>query len=51
MHRARFVLAILAALAARPSVTVQVRGSDASECLSVTLGEIVKQESDFFKAK
>jgi hypothetical protein len=33
------------------AVTVQLRGDDATQCLSVTLTDIKKQEADFFKAK
>jgi len=33
------------------AVTVQFRGDDAVQCLSVTLTDVKKQEADFFKAK
>jgi hypothetical protein len=39
------------ALLASSSATVQLRGSDAAQCLSITVTDIKKQEADFFKAK
>ncbi len=33
------------------NATVQLRGSDAALCLSMTVADIKKQEADFFKAK
>jgi hypothetical protein len=42
---------IAAALQTSTSVTVQLRGDDAPECLSITVSDIKKQESNFFKAK
>jgi hypothetical protein len=30
---------------------VQLRGSDAPQCLSLTVTDIKKQDTDFFKAK
>jgi len=42
---------IAAALQSSPSATVQLRGSDAPQCLSLTLSSITKHDPDFFKAK
>jgi hypothetical protein len=42
---------ITAALQSTSSATVQLRGSDAPQCLSVTLTDIKKQAVDEFKAK
>jgi len=42
---------IAAALQSSTSVTIQLRGSDATQCLSATLGTVVKHDPDFFKAK
>ncbi|MGH7790607.1 MAG: hypothetical protein ACRERC_27345 [Candidatus Binatia bacterium] len=39
------------ALQSATSATVQLRGDDAPQCLSLTVTDIKKQESDFFKAK
>jgi hypothetical protein len=42
---------ITAALQSSTNATVQLRGSDATQCLSVTLTNIKKQGADNFKAK
>ena len=42
---------IAAALQSSTSATVQLRGSDAPKCLSVTLTDIKRHDPDFFKAK
>lgn len=42
---------VAAALQSSTSATVQLRGTDAAQCLSLTVTDIKKQESDFFKAK
>jgi hypothetical protein len=42
---------ITAALQSSTNATVQLRGSDATQCLSVTLTDIKKQDSNTFKAK
>lgn len=42
---------VAAALQSAGSVTVQLRGSDAPQCLSASLSTIVKQDASFFKAK
>lgn len=42
---------IAAALSTTTSVTVQLHGSDAPQCLSTTLSTIKKQTATFFKAK
>ncbi len=39
------------ALMTSTDATVQLRGSDATQCLSVTVTDIKKQEADFFKGK
>jgi cysteine-rich repeat protein len=44
-------LGVPVALLTSANATIQFRGSNASQCLSVTLGEIKKQESGLFKAK
>lgn len=41
---------VTAALVASTSATVQLRGSDATQCLAATVAEIAKQEDDRFKA-
>jgi hypothetical protein len=42
---------IAAALAGSTSATVQVHGSDAPDCFSATLGEVVKDTGSIFKAR
>jgi hypothetical protein len=42
---------IAAALAGSSSATMQIHGSGAPECLSATLGTVVKDTGSFFKAK
>jgi len=42
---------VAAALLSSASATVQLHGSDATQCLSLTVTDIKKQEADFFKAK
>jgi hypothetical protein len=42
---------VAAALLGTSSVTIQLRGSDATQCLSTTLADISKQGVDRFKAK
>ncbi|MEO8603074.1 MAG: hypothetical protein ABI629_10910 [bacterium] len=42
---------IAAALQSATSATIQLRGSDATQCLSATLSTIVKHDPDYFKAK
>jgi hypothetical protein len=44
-------LPIAASLTSAASVTLQLRGSDAPLCFSVTLADVKNQEADFFKAK
>ena len=39
------------ALSATANVTMQLHGSDATQCFSITLSEIVKQDPENFKAK
>ena len=46
-----FPAGIPAALSAASSVTVQLRGDDAPSCFTITLSNIKKQETNFFKAK
>ncbi|MDX2171339.1 MAG: hypothetical protein SF182_30000 [Deltaproteobacteria bacterium] len=43
--------AVAAALQSATSVTVQLRGNDAPQCISAALSTIVKQDATFFKAK
>lgn len=42
---------VTTALLASTSVTVQLRGSDATQCLSATMSDIKRQDEDQFKAK
>ena len=42
---------IAAALQSSANATVQLRGDDATECLSITVSDIKKHDPDFFKAK
>ncbi len=42
---------VASALQSSTSATVQIRGSDAPECLTLTVTDIKKQEATFFKAK
>src|SRR5262249_53751927 len=42
---------IAAALQGSLNATVQLRGDDAPECLSITVSDIKKNDPDFFKAK
>jgi hypothetical protein len=42
---------VAAALQSATSVTVQLRGNDAPQCISASLSTIVKQDALFFKAK
>ena len=48
---ANLPLPIAGSLTTAASVTLQLRGSDAPQCFSVTLAEVKNQEADFFKAK
>jgi hypothetical protein len=41
---------VAASLQSSTSATLQLRGSDATQCLSLTLGNIKKQDAGFFKA-
>src|SRR5262245_20910422 len=41
---------LAAGLASSSSATVQLFGSDPPECISLTVDDITKQETDFFKA-
>jgi hypothetical protein len=42
---------VSAALQASTSVTIQLRGTDAPQCVSATLAKVLKHDPDFFKAK